>query len=324
MVQSIDPFGTAYLKKRDYEVILASDTKKSALLPLMRDCDGVISKTQFLDRELLCASQRLKVIGKHGAGVDNVVNIKDASQLGIYVVNTPCANSVSVAEHTLAMILALSKNLIIMDTAVRNGDFFITDRLFASEVRGKVLSIIGFGNIGRRAAAMAHFGFGMKISAFDPYYSRKSIPEYVHFTKTLEEAVSSGDFVSLHLPATGESFHIINERTLNLMKPGSCLINCARGSVVDTQALAAALAEKKIRGAALDVFEEEPLPTDSPLLKVENVILTPHSCALSAEALRRMSGDVAMGVDQALSGNVPNWCVNWDAASNAVKRKLSP
>ena len=309
LAQEIEKSGVEYLQQRGYEVVRAPREERGCIRELIRDGEGVMSKTFFLDRETLACAPALRVVGKHGVGGDNVVDVAAASALGICVVNTPRANANSVAEHTIGMILALSKNFRQMDLAVREGDFFAAERMPAHEVREKTLALIGYGNIGKRVAQIAHDGLGMQVIAYDPYFIRDEQESSVRRAAALEEALRVGDYISLHLPGVEKTYHLIGEAQIRQMKPGACLINCARGSVVDTDALTAALKSGRIRAAALDVYEEEPPKAGQELFSLGNVLLTPHSSALSEEALRQMSRDVAAGVDAVLSGKTPEWPV---------------
>ena len=311
IAQSISRNGIDLLEEKGYEPVYAQSEDRDHIKEMIRGCHGAISKTFFLDREILSCAPNLKVIGKHGIGVDNVVSVTDATALGICVCNTPVANCHSVAEHTMGFLIALAKHFGRMDRAVRANDFGITDRLFAGELKGKTLGLVGLGNIGKIVARMAHMGFEMTVIAYDPYADGN--PDYVSMTDDLDTLLAQSDFVSLHVPAIPQTNRMIGLAQIRKMKLGAYLVNCARGSVVDENALALALRENLIRGAALDVYESEPPAPDHPLLALPNVILTPHSAALSEEALFNMSYYAAMGVDEVLSGKKPTWCVNWDS-----------
>lgn len=310
IAQPIAASGIEYLRGRGYTLVFPEREDRHEIMSLIRDCEGAISKTFLLDREILECAPALKVIGKHGAGVDNVVNVKDANELGICVCNTPLANCRSVAEHTMGFILALSKNLAQMDRAVREDDFAVTDRMNASSLEGKTLGIIGVGNIGSQVARMAHMGFDMEILAYDPW--SRTDEKYITFTDKMEELLEKSDFVSLHLPSSPETYHMIGEVQLQRMKHDACLINCARGQLVDEEALERALRDHVIRAAALDVYDPEPPVPGNPLFLLPNILFSPHSAALSTEAMDAMSYGAALGVDEVLEGKKPTWCVNWN------------
>lgn len=312
LAQNVSESGKDILQKAGYELVLAEKEDKELLKRLISDCDAVFSKTCFLDEEILTAGKNLKVVAKHGAGIDNVVDLSTATRLGLFVVRTPLANMESVAEHTMAAILALAKHLIPMDQAVRELNFDAPDQYECHEVYGKTLGIIGCGNIGRTLAKKAALGFDMKVLAYDPYVDRAALPDYIELTDDVEHVLAAADYLSLHLNAAAENNNFINEKRLAKMKSSACLINFSRGSNVNEADLCKALDRGTIRGAALDVFANEPVESSNPLLTRAGVVLSPHSSALTMEAMERMSSQGAEGIVDILSGRKPQWCMNYE------------
>lgn len=311
LVQDVAESGKKLLWEDGFEVVIAPDENKSTIKTLIKDSDAVFSKTVFLDEEILKTGKKLKVVGKHGVGIDNVVDVETATRLGIFVVNTPLANILPVAEHTIAALLSLAKNAAEMDYAVRNNGFNARDRVKSVEVSGKTLGVIGLGNIGMIVAKKAFYGLDMKVICYDPYLSRESVPEFVKTADDADKVFKNADFLSLHINASPKTAGFVNKEKLQLMKPGAYLLNFSRGAVVKEQDLIDALRKGIIRGAALDVFEKEPPESDNPLLKMKNVLLSPHCAAITAEAEDRTSYDGCKGIADILNGNTPQWCVNY-------------
>jgi len=311
IVQPIHESGIKLLEK-EVDVILASDPSVETVRKEIRGIHGVIVRTAPFTREIIESADKLEVIGRHGAGVDNI-DIETASERGIPVVNTPNANMISVAEHTIGFILALAKRLVISDKATREGNFAIREEFAAVDLDGKTLGIIGAGRIGSTLAKKCKAAFNMKILAYDPYLSFKGAREIgVNLYDNLPELLKESDIISIHTPLTKETRSLIGEKELSLMKCTALLINVGRGGIVDEKALAKALKEKWIAGAATDVFSQEPPDSDSPLLKAENIILSPHMAALTKECVIRMAIGAAEGVLDVLSGNKPKYIANLD------------
>jgi len=350
VVDSVSAAGTDLLRANGCEVVYAPDKKKETLKALIADCDGVFSAVTFLDEEILSAGKKLKVVGKHGVGIDNVVSAETATKLGLYVVRTPLANMNSVAEHTMAAILALAKQIVPMNAAMREyvpagaprhpahtetvngaevsvpdselGAFESAPSLCVrNEVGGKTLGIIGLGNIGKSLAKKAGCGFDMKVLGYDPYADKAALARdypYIELTDDPDRIFRESDFVSLHLAASAANNGFVNRERLGLMKPTAFLVNFSRGSNVNEQDLYEALKAKKIAGAALDVYADEAHFSGNPLLSLGNVLLSPHCSALTVEAMDRMSYQGCQGILEVLSGKKPTWCVNYDQV-NAAK-----
>lgn len=255
------------------------------------------------------AGPLLQVIARTGAGVDNV-DVRAATARGIPVCYAPFANCSSVVEHALAMMLSLAKNLPAMDLAVRQGRFDIRREYNCNDVADKVLGLIGFGRIGRELARRCIGMLGMRVIAFDPYVKAEDVPEAVEVVSEPGDVFQQADFVSIHVPLCDETRHLVDAAMIGRMKPSAYLINTSRGAVVDEAALAAALAEGRIAGAGLDVLETEPPKADNPLLGLSNVILTPHTAALTQECAGRMATDAVNGVLAVLEGRRPEYVFN--------------
>lgn len=310
VVQPIHEEGIKLLKSAGLEVIYASNPDPKVVAGEIKGIDGVIVRTAPFNKDVIENADKLKVISRHGVGVDNI-DIEEASKRGIFVLNTPGVNDISVAEHTLAMILALAKRIKEMDRAVRDGRFNIREEYSAIDLDGKVLGIIGFGKIGSLVAKKCRYAFNMEILVYDPYVKEERVNEVEGRLVDLKILLKESDFVSIHTPLTNETKHLIGEKELKLMKPTSFIINIARGPIWDEKALAKALSEGWIRGAGTDVFEEEPPREDNPLLKIDNILLTPHMAALTKECVIRMATGAAKNVIDILSGKIPSSIVNY-------------
>jgi D-3-phosphoglycerate dehydrogenase len=307
--QEIHPQGRKILEGR-FDILLPPDTSQEALAGAVREAEGIILRTtSSVTRDVIAAAPKLKIISRTGAGVDNV-DVSAATARGILVCNLPAVNNLSVAEHTIAMILSLAKDLSAMDRAVRGGAWKERNAGRAVELEGKTLGVVGMGNIGSLVARKCRLGLGMKILAYDPCTADKFGGGDYEFVPGPEKLFAEADFVTLHCPNTPETKGMISRRLLFSMKNSAWIINCARGGIVDEAALFDALREKRIAGAALDVFSVEPPPLDDGLLKLENVILSPHSAALTQEAAIRMSTEAAAAVADFFSGLRPKYVYN--------------
>ena len=291
------------------QVILASAKDEETIIREAADCDAILIRSAKITKNIINSIPNLKVVAKHGIGVDNI-DVKAATEKGVMVVNAPESNINSVAEHALAMILALSKNLVIMDKKTRNDEFASRNKIICMELKGKTIGLVGLGKIAKLLAKKLK-SLDVDIIAFDPYIDGEKAKELgVKLVNNLDELLEKSDFVSLHIPLTEENKKIIGKEKLSKMKKSACLINVARGEIVDEKALYEALKENIIRGAALDVFEQEPPSADNPLFQLENIILSPHNAALTSEALVAMATDSAQGIEECLKGEIPKHLVN--------------
>lgn len=306
--QDVSEAGKRYLRDRGYEIKMGSGISVQRLQDEVRDCHGILARTARYPAEVLKAGPHLKVIGRHGVGIDNI-DIEAATEQGIYVTNAPESNAGSVAEHTIGLIIAAARHFVQCDAALRSGNFEIRNQIIGNDIEGKVLGLIGVGRVGRLVARKAAIGLSMKVIGYDPFIDPALVPE-VEFTESIENVLKNADFVSLHLPANENTMGLIDKARLLKMKPSAYLINVARGGIVRENDLVEILSEKRIAGAALDVFAEEPPSPSNPLLKLDNVTVTPHNAALTRECMDRMAVHAAQGIDEVLSGRTPTWPVN--------------
>lgn len=262
--------------------------------------DALIVRTGIVDRECFDAAPGLKVVANHGAGYDDI-DVAEATHRGIPVFAAPGRNAVSVAEHVFAMLLAIRKQLLHHDQLVRSGGWRPSKPMTA-ELCGLTLGIIGFGAIGDAVAKLA-CAFGMSIVAFDPGRIHPW-PDNVQRCASLDDLYASADAISLHVPLTDQTRHLIDADAIRKMRPGTILINAARGGVVDEKALCAALDSGKLSGAGLDTFEIEPTCRDTATVQHERIILTPHIAGVTPESALRMSMCCAQNVVTCLSGSL--------------------
>jgi D-3-phosphoglycerate dehydrogenase len=310
IVQPIHNAGIDLLKSAGFEVLYASSPDPEIVAKEIKGIDGVIVRTAPFTGEIIEQADSLKVISRHGVGVDNI-DIESASRKGIFVLNTPGVNDVSVAEHTIAIMLALSKRIKDIDNAVRTGNFSIREEYSIIDIDGKVLGIIGFGRIGSLVAKKCRNAFNMKILVYDPYVDRERVKEVDGELVDLETLLRESDFICIHTPLNNETKGLIGERELRMMKPSSFIINMARGPIWDEKAVARAITEGWIMGAGTDVFVEEPPRIDNPLLGLNNTVLSPHMAALTRECVIRMAVESAQGVIDVLTGKKPKSIVNY-------------
>lgn len=297
------------LLREKAEIRFATSIEETVLMNELREMDGVIIRANGkVTRKLMESSPRLKVIGRHGVGVENV-DLEAATEKGIWVVNTPDANDTSVAEHFFGLGLMLSKILKKGDMALREGRWEARYQYIGKELHGKTLGILGFGRIGRAIGRIGHKGFDMKVSYYDAIRYEEVEKEINAVKASLEEILSQSDYISINLPMLPATRGLLKEREFGLMKPSAYIINLARGPIWDEKALYLALKANKIAGAASDVYDIEPAPPDHPLLQLENFIGTPHMAAHTDEALRRMSM-VSEDVIRVLDGEAPLHSVN--------------
>ena len=254
----------------------------------MREADALIVRIAKCDGHVIENSPNLKVIGRTGVGYDTV-DVKTASAHGIPVVITPGANNRSVAEHAVAMMFALSKNLIEGQTELCAGNWEIRGAKKAFELEGKTIGILGLGAIGRETAKICS-GCGMKIAAYDPFMTRNQVEDCgAVFYEDYRELLRDSDVVSIHVPLTEQTKNMISGEELKLMKKTALLINCSRGGIIDEDQLVQALKNGIIAGAGTDVFCNEPPKADDPMLNCPNLIVSPHSAAQTREAVIKMA-----------------------------------
>lgn len=289
-------------------LVFASSGSEDELAALAADADAILTCFATVGERVVKAGRRLKVVGRYGIGVDNIA-VATATELGILVTNTPTYCTDEVAEHALALILALARRVVIFDRAVHAGDWSLGTGQPIHRLRGQVLGIVGLGQIGAALAALAR-PLGLEILAYHPRPDPNSIRAAGAEPVTLLGLAERADFVSLHVPLSAETRGLIGESFLRAMKPSAVLVNTARGAVVDQEALTAALREGWIAGAAVDVVTPEHLPMDHPLLALSNLIVTPHVAYYSEESLVDLGRLAAENVAAVLSGQRPASIVN--------------
>ncbi len=310
IVQPIHADGLAALRAAGVEAVPASAPDMATVAREIVGCDAVITRNAGLDRAAIDAAERLLVIGNHGVGLDPV-DVEHASALGVPVVFTPAANAVAVAEHAVALVLAVAKQLLEADRATRAGDFGFKYQRRIHELHQRVLGVVGFGRIGRRTAAALVRGFGMRLLVYAPSAPDEAIDVLGGArAASLEALLEASDVISLHVPLRDSTRGMIGARELALCKPDAILVNTARGAVVDEDALVAALRERRLAGAGLDVYASEAMPPDHPLLALPNAVLTPHVGASSDAAGRRTAVQVAEQVVAVVRGRRPEHLVN--------------
>ncbi|MGI6161828.1 MAG: hydroxyacid dehydrogenase [Christensenellales bacterium] len=294
--------------KGEADVLQVKEGDIEGLKAALSEAVAVIVGTWIkFDPELMDAAPQLKVISRTGAGVDSV-DVDAASERGILVLNTPAANAVSVAEHAVALMMALSKQLFFLDSSVRAGNFKARRLYLPVDMDGKTLGLIGCGAIGRMAAQKCRSAFGMRVVGYDPFLT--SSPEGIKLLPSKYDVFKEADFVSLHLPYTSDTKDTVDSSGLAAMKDSAFLINTSRGGIINEPDLVEALNNDTIAGAALDVFEKEPLPQGSPLISAKNIILTPHTAALTRECVVRVAQCATQGVIDYINGKTPEFVFN--------------
>ena len=308
LVEAIHPDALAWLRERA-NVVIAGDYREETLLKLVPGADAIVIRANGkVDERLLAHAPRLRVVARHGVGLDNI-DIEGCSRQGVWVVHTPLANVEAVAEHAVGLMLAVAKGIARSDRAVRQGEFTAARRdIVGEELEGKTLGIVGFGRIGQRVAAICRAAFAMPVLFTDVLSQIEAAARLEAERVPLDELLVRSGVVSLHLPLTPATRHLIDAAALARLHPGAILVNTSRGAVVDEQALGEALRTGSI-SAGLDVFEEEPLPSDHPLTVLPNVVLTPH-CASHTESALRAMGMVVEDVIRVLTGEPPRYPAN--------------
>lgn len=275
------------------------------LAKIIDECKAhaILARMGKINRDVIEASPNLKVISKHGTGVDNI-DLATATRLKIPVLISPSANYESVAEHTLAMMLALAKSIPRLDARTRQG-LWDKPNFRGIELKSKTLGLVGFGRIGRRVYELAK-PFDMRVLVHDPIIERGKIPSDVTLVEDLDALLETSDIVSLHCPLNQDTRHLIDGKKFKVMKKSSWLINTARGEIVSETALISAIEGGDIAAAAIDTFEKEPPSGANPLLKSERVILTPHVAGVTEESFERMGMEAARNILSVLKGKGPD------------------
>ena len=317
----LSPEGVNILKKEGFEIDEAGKLSPEALAEKIKGYDGLIVRSGTrVTRLAIEAADKLKVIGRAGAGLDNV-ELEPATKKGIIVMNSPEGNTISTAEHTFALILSLLRNVPEAHRSMKDGKWE-KKGFTGTEIYRKVLGIVGFGRVGQRVAQYA-LAFGMEVLACDPFISEEKVTAAGVTLVEFETLVKKADVITLHIPMTEETRKIIGTKEMAMMKPGAFLVNCARGGLIDERALSDALAAGRIKGAALDVFEQEP-PTGNPLLSYPNLVATPHLGASTKEAQEKVALDICRQVSDYLNRGIISNAANLPTVSEKILEFLRP
>lgn len=322
MLTGMDQAGMRLLNEA-VEIRTVSPTDLVALEKEIREIDGLILRTAGkIDGQVLDWAHRLRVVGRHGVGFDHI-DIPAATRHGVQVVYTPGANTQSVCEHVVAMMIGLSKHFPKMMRELVAGNYHARTSMRGREIAGKTLGIVGFGRIGRRLAEIAHLGFEMKII----YHDLVPAPQDVELRSSarrvaFDELLETADYISMHVPLDESTRRMMNRQALTRVQQGCILINTSRGPVVDEEAVADALDSGVLWGYGGDVFDVEPPPPDHPLIGRPDVMLTPHSAAQTDEGLLNMATGVARDVLAVLTGHVPENPVNDPIEVERARRDL--
>jgi D-3-phosphoglycerate dehydrogenase len=293
-------------------VLVTPEETEAGLIRVAAEADGILFRIRpNCTASLMAACKRLRVVGRHGVGLDTV-DIPAATRLGVAVVHAPGSNSQAVAEHALMLMLCCVKRTFQIDQMTRKGDWSAKTRAGNFELAGKTLGIVGVGNVGRRVARFAG-AIGMRVLGYDKYVSADEVRRRgAEPVPSLEALLPQVDILTCHTPLTEETHHMINARTLGLMKDGAIYINTSRGGVQDERALFEALTRTKLAAAGLDVFEEEPSPLDNPILNLQNVVVSSHVAGVTKEASRQAGLQVVGEMLKVLRGQRPDVLVNPD------------
>lgn len=317
----LESSGLEALARAGLEVDNRPGLKGQELQDALRAADGCIVRSGTrITAELLDHPGRLRAIARAGVGVDNI-DVAAATRQGIVVMNTPGGNSVSAAEHTIALLLALARHIPSADAVMKSGKWD-RNKFVGTQITGKTLGVIGLGRIGREVARRAA-GLDMHVIGYDPFLSPDKAAEFgISAVSGIDDLLPQCDFITVHTPLTDETRGLIGERQIPMLKPGVRLINVARGGIYDEKVIANALAAGRIAGAAIDVFEQEPPPADSPLLKAPNVVLTPHLGASTVEAQDAVAREAAQLLTDYLTRGVVQFAVNAAAVDRAEMESL--
>ena len=303
------------------EVEVKTGLKPDELMATIGDYDALIVRSQTkVTADVIKAGKKLQVIARAGVGVDNVA-VDEATQHGIIVVNAPTGNTISAAEHTIALMLALARNIPQAHTVLRGGEWKRSD-FMGTEVRNKTLGILGLGNVGSEVAKRAH-GLQMKLIGHDPFISTEHARHLQVELVPIKQLLKESDFITLHMPLTSSTKGMIGAKELAMVKPTVRIINTARGGLIDDEALAKAIKEKRVAGAAIDVFPTEPC-TQSILFEDDSIIVTPHLGASTTEAQAMAASDVAEQVVDILQGKPPRYPVNAPFIPSETLSTLAP
>ncbi len=309
------------LEASDMQVDQKIGIPAAEIIEIIGEYDALLVRSQTkVTAEIIAAGKNLKVIGRAGVGVDNI-DVRAATKAGVLVINAPDGNTITTAEFSFAMMMALARHIPQATHSLLDGKWE-RNKFVGIELRAKTLGVVGLGRIGAEVAKRAQV-FGMTVIAFDPFLTVARAEKLGVKAGTLEEVITQSDFITVHTPLTKDTHHLISTNEFNKMKKGVRIINCARGGIIDENALCQALDAGIVAGAAFDVFEKEP-PVDHPLLAYPQVIATPHLGASTQEAQINVAVDVAAGVVQLLRGGIYAHIVNFPSLPPETRQQVQP
>lgn len=319
----ISPIGVDLFRAQEgFEVIEAYGSSPEQILELAQDADAIAVRSDTkITAELIAAAKKLKVVGRAGVGVDNI-DIEAATDRGVIVMNTPTGNTIATAELTFTHMLAGTRPIVQAAAGMRAGRWD-RKKYTGSELNQKKLGVLGLGRIGTELAKRA-MAFQMDVLAYDPYLTESRAKSLGVQLASLDEVIENADYISVHMPLTKETKHMLNADAFARMKDGVRVFNCARGGIIDEAALIEALKSGKVAAAGLDVYEDEPPAEDSPLRQIENLVLTPHLGASTEEAQENVGIDVAKQMIDALTGGMVVNALNMPSVDPKVLEKLGP
>ena len=304
------------------EVDVKTGLDKEAIKAIIGNYDAIAVRSETkVTAEIIDAGKKLQVIGRAGVGVDNV-DLDAATRNGVLVVNAPTGNTISAAEHTIGLMLALARHIPQANQKLRAGEWKRKEYM-GTEIRNKTLGVIGLGNVGSEVAKRA-IGLSMHIIAYDPFVSVDVAKNLGVKMVSMDELLKESDFITLHLPLSANTKGLLGEKEIAKMKPSVRIINCARGGIIDEELLYKAVQEGKVAGAAVDVFTKEPATADNPLLKSEKIIVTPHLAASTTEAQISASTDIAEEIIAALKGDPVRYAINIPRIPAATRAIIGP
>lgn len=309
----LNDVATEIFNKNDFEVKVAQTLTEEAYIADLEayQPDAIMCRTEPITPKMMDTCKNLKVIGKQGAGLDNI-DMDYAQEKNIQVVFAPAGNANAVAEHVLLLMLACAKRFNHVDREFRGGNFLVRmDLEHTYELEGKTLGMIGCGRISQLAMKKAKYGFGMNVIGYDPYLTQDKVGDLCELKATAEEVWANADFVSIHLPVVDSTFHSIGREQFKLMKPAASFINCARGALIREEEMIECLKDGTLFQAGLDVFEEEPIKESSRVLfDMDNVIMTPHTAATTVQSVLNCCTSVAEDIVAVCNGNAPKCPAN--------------
>ena len=314
--------GLKKLKDAGFEVDMKTGLSEDELVKIIPEYDALVVRSETkVTSKIIEAGKKLKIIARAGVGVDNV-DLPSATKKGIIVVNSPEGNTIAAAEHTWAMLLAMSRNIPQAQASLRSGKWE-RSKFTGVEVYGKTLGILGLGKIGSHVAEYA-IAFGMKVIAFDPFVTKEYADKLGVELKDVDSVIKGSDYITLHLPKNKDTANLINAEKIKLMKDGVRIVNCARGGIINENDLAEALKSKKVAAAAIDVYDKEPPEPTNPLLSIDNAVTVPHLGAATVEAQVNVAIDVVEQIIEVLKGGSARAAVNIPSMKPEVLKAVAP